>query len=377
MQLQQYRWTDGGGWKWRSGCEALPLADLVLAFGGAERLAKEDWYPELRARYPEAQIVSVTTAGEISDIEITDCSIVVTAIKLRAATVRAIAFDIENESASAEVAAKLGRELATPGLRHVLVFSEGVRVNGSELVRGLRETLPEGVAATGGLAGDGARMQSTLVGLNEAPRVGRIVGIGLYGDSLECRVGSQGGWDPFGPTRKVTRSSSNVVYELDGRPALALYKEYLGEHAAGLPSTGLLFPLAVELANGESLVRTLLGVDEAKNSVTFAGDVPEGATVRLMHANFDRLVDGAQIAATECSSAGSDKLALLVSCVGRKLLLGPRTEEEVEATREALGEGPTLAGFYSYGEIAPLGGRFGCELHNQTMTITTIAEAVA
>jgi hypothetical protein len=212
-----------------------------------------------------------------------------------------------------------------------------------------------------------------------APVSGQVAILGLYGDQLTVGYGSQGGWDPFGPERVVTRSKANVLYELDGQPALALYKRYLGDHAKDLPSSALLFPLSLKLEDGSEVVRTILGVDEATASMTFAGDVLEGQQVRLMMANFDRLVDGAVGAARATqpatAAAPAPTLALLVSCVGRKLVLSQRAEDELEAVRTTLGRGPELVGFYSYGEISPFSAHARCELHNQTMTITTLSEA--
>jgi hypothetical protein len=206
-----------------------------------------------------------------------------------------------------------------------------------------------------------------------------LVGVvGLYGDRLRVGYGSMGGWDTFGPDRMITRSVGNVLYELDGEPALTLYKRYLGEHAAGLPASGLRFPLSLRSGHSENrVVRTILGVDEEKGSLTFAGDVPQGHQARLMKANVDRLIDGATGAANrshEVVGSSSPELAVLISCVGRRLVLGQRIEEEVESVRRVLGPGATQLGFYSYGEIAPFTPSAQCELHNQTMTITTFAE---
>jgi hypothetical protein len=176
----------------------------------------------------------------------------------------------------------------------------------------------------------------------------------------------------------VTRSQGNKLHELDGRSALELYKRYLGEHAAGLPATGLLFPLCLRRGgDGHEVVRTILSIDEAEGSITFAGDVPEGSVARFMKANFDRLIEGASGAARATLDAArghAPELALLISCVGRKLILKQRVEEEVEGVREVLGPSPVLAGFYSYGEISPFTPDARCDLHNQTMTITTFRE---
>jgi hypothetical protein len=238
--------------------------------------------------------------------------------------------------------------------------------------------LPAGVAVTGGLSGDGARFGETWVCANGAAEQKRIVLLGFYGDRLRVGYGSMGGWDSFGPERRITRSKGNVLFELDGRSALELYKEYLGSHASGLPASGLLFPLTLRSEEtGESVVRTILAVNEADQSMTFAGDMPEQALARLMRANFDRLIDGAAGAARTCrQKLGEEKtdLAILISCVGRKLVLKQRIEEEVEAVVEVLGETVVSTGFYSYGEISPFIPEARCALHNQTMTVTTLSE---
>jgi hypothetical protein len=253
-----------------------------------------------------------------------------------------------------------------------------LRINGSELVKGLTGSLPSGVSVTGGLSGDGERFERTLVLWDGPAEPGTVAAVGLYGDRLRVGYGSMGGWDPFGPERLITRSSGNVLYELDGKSALDLYCKYLGDYASGLPATGLLFPLSLRTRqNDPPVVRTILSINEAGQSLTFAGDVPEGAYARLMKANFDRLIDGSVGAAkTSCEAIGSNSpdLAILISCVGRKLVLKQRVEEEVEGAREIMGSHTVMTGFYSYGEISPFTPNAKCELHNQTMTITTLSE---
>jgi hypothetical protein len=263
-------------------------------------------------------------------------------------------------------------------LVHVFVLSDGLRINGSELVNGLTSQLPSDVTVTGGLSADGERFGQTLVVWDGAPESDTVVVLGFYGDRLRVGYGSLGGWDPFGPDRLITRSAGNVLYELDGRSALALYRKYLGVHAQGLPATGLLFPLALRTSGDQAgVVRTILAIDEAEQSMTFAGDIPQGTHARFMKANFDRLIDGAAGAAKtsyEALGCSSPDLALLISCVGRKLVLKQRIEEEVEGVRDIMGQRTALSGFYSYGEISPFTPSAKCELHNQTMTITTFSE---
>ncbi len=375
MKITQHVWTGRLGWSPALPVESDLAAQLVLVFGGRQQVQRTDLLDAIREAFPAGIVAGCSTAGEIAGTQVHDESLVATAIRFERSTVDRI--DVAVEGDGADAARAVAHALVRPGLRHVLVLCDGLKVNGTAFAHTLRAALPDGVCATGGLAGDADRFAETLVCADGPGRSGRVVGVGLYGDALKVGYGSQGGWDSFGPARRVTRSQGNVLFELDGESALALYKSYLGEHASTLPGSALLFPLLLEdPSGGDGLVRTVLAVDEAAGSLTFAGDIPEGTQARLMKANFDRLVDGA------CNSASaslrrldgsSAELAILISCVGRKLVLRQRVEEEVEAVREILPQA-VLAGFYSYGELCPQGSVGSCELHNQTMTITTLAE---
>jgi hypothetical protein len=177
----------------------------------------------------------------------------------------------------------------------------------------------------------------------------------------------------------ITKSDKNILYEIDGRNALELYKEYLGPYVDELPGSALLFPLSMRTKDsGETLVRTILNVDEEKQAMVFAGNMPEGSKVRLMKANFEKIIDGSSVAAQKTFTEGgnlSPDLAILISCVGRKLILQERTSEEVLAAKNIFGTHTSITGFYSYGELSPFNPNSNCELHNQTMTITTFIEA--
>lgn len=373
MRVTQQHWTRSAGWS--NGTAIDATANLVWVFGGTDQLDTER-FAELRSAYPHALLLGCSTAGEIIDTRVEDDTLVATAATFEHTRVRLVSARVGDPGASRPVGADLAAQLAAPDLAHVFVLSDGLHVNGTELAAGLRQTLPASVVVTGGLSGDGARFSRTLVIADAPPAECMVVAVGFYGDRLRVGHGSLGGWDPFGPDRLITRAVGNVLFELDGQPALTLYKRYLGDHAAGLPASGLLFPLALRSEDGSEtgLVRTILAVDEAAGSMTFAGDMPQGCHARLMKANFDRLVDGA-IGAAEAAKLSDDaQLAILISCVGRKLVLGQRIEEEVEGVRDVLGTQAVLAGFYSYGEISPYTATGRCELHNQTMTITTFAE---
>jgi len=377
MQIEQTRWSQDKGWIPAPPGKLGATAQLVLLFGSPACLKQTAWQDDIRSAYPYAHHLGCSTAGEIYGTEVTDETLVATAIAFEHTRLQGASLKLGSVSDSYQAGEQLANSLPHESLVHVLVISDGQNVNGSELVMGLTQHLPQGVTLTGGLAGDGDRFQETLVLWDSPPEPNTIAVIGLYGDRIKVGFGSLGGWDAFGPERVVSRSTGNILYELDGQPALALYKKYLGEHATDLPASGLLFPLSLRTGAGESVVRTILGMNEDEDSLTFAGDIPQGGHARLMKANFDRLIDGAVGAAQVSYDAigkSSPELALLISCVGRKLVLKQRIEEEVEGVQDILGPKTVLAGFYSYGEISPFTPAAKCELHNQTMTITTLSE---
>ncbi len=378
MRIEQKKWTEAKGWTVEHPAALGDSAQLVLVFGATSVLKDQSLVAQIKTAYPNAHILGCSTAGEICGVQVSDHSLVTTAVNFQHTWLKGAQVELHLAENSFHAGECLARSLDLERLVHVLVLSDGLAVNGSDLVRGLVKYLPSHVTVTGGLAGDGARFAETLVFWDGVPKRNTIAALGLYGSRLKVGYGSLGGWDSFGPERLITRSQGNVLYELDGRSALELYKKYLGEHAQGLPATGLLFPLSLRVRAGDTgVVRTILAVNEQDQSMTFAGDVPEGAYARMMKANFDRLIDGAAGAARasyQAVGSTSPDLAILISCVGRKLVLRQRIEEEVEGVRDILGEHTIMTGFYSYGEISPFTFGAKCELHNQTMTITTFSE---
>lgn len=374
MKVHQIQQETGGAWDFSGLPESGLAYQLILVFGSRILLQENGWYRSLSERFPDAHIVSLSTSGNINQEEVTEDSLVASLIYFEKTSIRTLVTNVAHQTSSLEAGAEIGKHLSADDLCHVLVFSDGALVNGSDLVRGLSRIL--NVPVTGGLAGDGARFEKTLVGLDSPPAEGNIVGIGLYGKNLAVGYSHFGGWDPFGPERMVTRSKGNVLYELDGKSALELYKNYLGDKAKDLPGSALLFPLSMKQnQSSQALTRTILSIGE-DGGMVFAGEMPEGSIVQLMKANFERLIDASSMAAEQSFSQMPQgaEFALLISCVGRKLVLGQRVEEEVEAVRDVLGQVPVMSGFYSYGEISTLSGQANCELHNQTMTITVMKE---
>ena len=394
MDLFTAQWDERSGW-------SQPLGDLdgpdtlVLVLGPPWLTRASSPLREVLAAFPCSVVTGCSTAGQILADSITDDSVTVVALRFASTRVVAVAEPVAGPEDSFDAAARAGRRLCaelgidpdaaagprtaatprTPGA--LLTFTDGLHVNGSAVVAGLLAGTGGLLPVSGGMAGDEGRFERTWVLANGELVESGFCAVALAGPHLRVSHGSQGGWESFGPPRKVTRSAGTVVHELDGEPVLDLYERYLGDRAAGLPGTALLFPLAVQMPGSDrELVRTVLTVDHDARTMTFAGDVPEGSSARLMTSTLDGIIGGAGAAAQQAAeTAPEGVLALAVSCIGRRLVLGRRTEDELEAVLDELPVGSELVGFYSFGEIAPTRDGVECDLHNQTMTITTISEA--
>jgi hypothetical protein len=380
MQLQTVTFRTADGWDTPLPAHMDSEQTLVLAFAAPEFGADPAPFQTLAAAFPRAVLVGCSTSGEIAGTQVHDASLSVAVAHFGHTRLRRALTPVAGAADSFDAGARLAAQLAGPDLRAVFLLSDGLCVNGTPLVDGLTRHLPAGVSITGGLAGDGSRFGHTWVLDGAQPAANCICAVGFYGERLRIGHGCDGGWSDFGPERRITRSEGNVLFELDGKPALDLYKSYLGDRAAGLPGTALLFPLSIrrEGDGQDTLVRTILGIDEAQQSLTFAGDMPEGGIARLMRANTDKLIGSAGQAARQASAGLSeidDALVISVSCVGRRLVLGERTEEEVETVLDSVPGRAGHVGFYSYGEISPAVTGGASELHNQTMTVTVYSEA--
>lgn len=361
-----------------------PLPDLdgestlVLLFADPAFHDRTDVWARLCSHFKKSILLGCSTAGNIVGEQISDGSVEGVAVRFDRTAIQLCSTPISGQEDSFAAGRRLASQLPREGLRAVFLLSEGLAVNGSLLLQGLASQLPTGVGISGGLAADGNRFQKTWILAGDTIGSNLVAAVGFYGEHFHFSYGSEGGWDKFGVARRVTRSVGSTLYELDGKPALKLYKEYLGDQSSGLPATGLLFPLSIRQTNeSEPLVRTILQVNEEEQSLTFAGDIPGNSIAQLMKANLDRIIDGATQAAQQAANTGGSSLsalAIAVSCVGRRLVLRGRAEEELEASSAVFSAGTRQIGFYSYGEVAPRSAGGASSLHNQTMTVTLLHE---
>lgn len=380
FQSEQFCYQNG---KWT--VESFPSLDseqtLIIIFGASSFASEPHAIKQITDAYPKSHIIGCSTSGEIFNKQLNDESLSVIVLRFAKTQLRTTYAEVSDTSESFEAGVELANKLNSPELKGIFLLSDGLIVNGSELISGLNTHIDSSVAITGGLASDGTRFESTWIIKEGLLKQGYASAVGFYGDHVQFSYGVKGGWDIFGPERRVSKSEGNVLYEIDDQPALELYKRYLGEEAEQLPSSSLRFPFAMRDENNSEipLVRTVLAVDEEAQSLIFAGDITENATVQLMKINMDRLIDGASGAATQALAKQaketdfSQSVSIAISCIGRRLILGEYIEEELEASLDILPKETKQIGFYAYGEIAPSTTGI-CELHNQTMTLTMITE---
>jgi hypothetical protein len=379
MRIEQARWTASDGWEPKTGFGGLGAsAQLVLVFGGAKAFFAGKCLDKLKATYPNAHICGCSSARELQGRKVSRGSIAATALAFEHARVAVKRVSIKTRDQSHNAGLELAAALDAPDLRQLIVVSDYITVDGSDLIRGINAGIPSNVGVGGGIAADDNLSDCSLVWCDGEPQSDSVAGIGFYGERLQTGVAAVGGWDPFGPDRLITRSKDNVLYEFDGRSALAVYREYLGEYMASAESGDAFWALQLCVGDKhERVVRGVLSVNEEDHSIVFAGDIPEGAYARMMIGNRDHLIDGAHDAAVcslESLGAAKPEFALVVSCKGRALTLKQRVEEELDEVADVLGADVPLSGFYSHGEIAPSISGGKAELHNQTIAVICFAE---
>lgn len=376
METKSYIYEDG---EWSSSFDETLDSEntLIVCFGSTNFDDIKSGFDELTATFKNSIVIGCSTSGEIYDDLVYETSLSVVVMRFEKTSVKLSTKKCDNSKESFKVGEEISNELFSNDLKSIFVLSDGLNINGSQLTKGFTQS-SKNIVVTGGLAGDGADFTKTWVLVDNKPVSNYVTAIGLYGKDIHTAYASGGGWKKFGIDRMVTEADSNVLYKLDNEPALAVYKKYLGDKSVQLPASGLLYPLMIkEEGDEESKVRTILAVDEETQSITFAGDIPNGSEVMFMKATFDELVEGAKVAGDDLLKfdyKDQNAACIAISCVGRKLVLGQKIEDELEVVKEVLNEDIPLVGYYSYGEISPLSDGT-CDLHNQTMTLTLFWES--
>lgn len=284
-------------------------------------------------------------------------------------------------------AQELGRQLlsAVKGYRReiCLLFSDGLSPNASSHIKGLQNILGWSFPFIGGGSSDNLKFRQTYQYCNQEVLSKSIVAA-IFTGKLNYGIGVRHGWKPLGKVRTITDSSANVIRKIDGKDAGHLYEYYFGKTLAELRKEiayiNILYPIGIHLpGESEYILRNVIAINDDGSIVT-QGDVPAGSTVRLMIGTKESAIEAARQAATQVKAALRQKkidFAIIVSSVSRACLLGRNADAEIKTIREVLGKDTPLAGFYSYGEYAPLGSTslYGqTYLHNQSVSILGVSE---
>jgi hypothetical protein len=355
------------------------LPQLTLVFSST-RFADPQLLAAIRSVTEGAPLIGCTNAGGIGSSGLFQHSVVVIGLKgSGAGFVTGIAYDLSKDPA--EAGRRLARDLkaAEPGLvRSALVFPDGLSSNGSALLRGVQDGLGARVPVIGGSAGDDFHFQKTFQYFDDQVLTDSVPGALIYGEA-SIGVGVRHGWIPLGRPRQITKARGEIVYELDGRPAVAMYERYLGikrSRLARKPLTQMTmtYPLGISReGHGDYVLRSAVKIGD-KGSLICNSELPEGSWARLMIGGYEAAIAAAEDAAREAAAAiGQSRFkgALVFSSAGRMKMLGSESQGEIDVIRNGLGGlGVRLGGFYGYGEFAP--SPAGSMFHNESVAVMAL-----
>jgi hypothetical protein len=257
-----------------------------------------------------------------------------------------------------------------------LTLVDGLSGAGERFVNSMVENTQALHQVVGGAAGDEGKFVATEVG--EPERAGTDMAAALHVFSrTPWGIGIGHGLEPTTSKMRVTRAKGNVVQEIDGRPAFAVYQGHARERGITLSAANageylIANELGILVAGKVTRARAPLSVG-ADGSLTCAAEVPQGAHVAILDGRPDAMVAAAREAAEEALQhlQGQSPAGVLVfDCVCRGLILKDGFQREIDAVRQVMGEVP-VAGFLTYGEIASYSGRIE-SWHNTTAVVLAI-----
>jgi hypothetical protein len=326
-------------------------------------------------------IIGCTTDGEIASNGFNTDSAVLAGLVSEEISFHSA--HVENLGADSEAAGrKLAQQLPS-SVRHIQLFSDGLTGNGCAILRGMYSVLDPETPIVGGTAADGDRFQRTWQFAGNQMLTDAAVAMGFSGE-FQMGLGVGSGWAPVGIGRTVTRAVGSILYELNGEPALEVYSRLLGKHAEQLPSVGVEYPLALLDVNSACglqdqdypyLMRATMAVNTQDGSIKFAGEIPEGARVRLTCGDRRCILQAIKKAVYQAKAdlgKTQPALAFCFSCMARKIVLGRHIKEEAEVIKEELGPQVPIIGFYSYGEYSPIKRYTLSLLHNETACVSLL-----
>ncbi|QDT05737.1 FIST N domain protein [Rubripirellula lacrimiformis] len=376
-QTETYTLSYDGAQGWSA---PFPKVDskntLVLVFAACEFCTDQDPLLEIQNAYPNSAVAGCGTRGQVFEGDLQTQSISVGIIRFRSTTIKTAFAPVESFDQSRQAGVKLAEGIADPLLSGVLLFADGLLTEATDLVRGIQEVLPPNIPIAGGMASDHSLEHTWVYQQGQAVH-GMACAIGLIGDKVEMACATGGGWKLIGEERTATRTSHKTIFEIDGRPALDVYKEHIGPEAiAGLPQSVIRFPIALKMDLHE-VVRDVMGFDEETGAMHLAGDAPQGIGIQFMTTTPEEILDGVDEAVErllmQTLGVNADALCVCISCSGRGEILGDQTSEEPRLLQELLGKDVKQVGMYAFGEISTTTSGYP-QNHNQTMTVAIIRE---
>ncbi|MEM6838904.1 MAG: FIST N-terminal domain-containing protein [Cyanobacteria bacterium P01_C01_bin.120] len=351
---------------------------LIVVFAAHEYCDSPEPLKELRQAFPKSKIIGCSTPVVVCDGGLREGAIAVGIIRFKNTQIRLSYTSVQGFAESRTAGQHLGKQLADENLKGVLIFSDGVTTEATDLVRGLQEMLPSDVTIAGGLA-SGHTLDDTWMLCDGELKRFYACAVGFVGNTVELTRATGGGWRLVGGECQATRTAGRTLFELDGEPANAVYQRQIGCNAGfGLHESSTRYPLTLRLPDLEmQIVRDINSVDEASGALELAGDIPEGVMVQVMTTTEDEILDGVDEAIERLRSKTilpkHNALAVYVSCAGRRAVLLEKTNEEAALAHDGLGQGIHQIGMYAFGEISTTSSG-PPHVHNETITIGLIRE---
>ena len=336
-------------------------------------------------------MIGGTTAGEISTFGLSVNSVVIMALKSKD-----VKFYVgigqgiskNEENAGKELARNVLKKASKKTAKSLIMLPDGLAGDGLRVIQGVQKILGEYFEIVGGSLGDEDKFKNTYQYYNGKVYQDTVVGMLFCSDKIKTGTGVRSGWESVGSRFKCTKAKGNIVYKFGDKTALQVYTEYLGSaRAKKLPAIGLEYPMGLvdERAKIEGYdyfqIRCPLAVNEKDGSVTFAAAIPEGKEVTLTYSSRTSIINGSKLSAIQSRKTlggATPKLIMMFSCVARKMVLGRRTNDEINSVKQVFGKNIPLIGFYTYGEIGPIDKRIqslkSTRWHNETVVLWVLGE---
>jgi hypothetical protein len=317
------------------------------------------------------------------DADESNFSVLVTAIssnELRWTNGLATGLEDDSRAVGQRVAQELLPHLSADTIG-LFVFPDGLSLYLEHFFVGLEGNLPSDqfLPLWGGGAGNNVSVEEPTYQYCDDEVVSDGVSYALLSGEVQASWAISHALIPIGGERKVTRSQGNVIYEIDGKPATEVLKEYLPEHALiedrdwmrYAISLALFFKAPSYMKDEEYVVRGVPAVRMADGSIIVQTEVQEGTSIWFSSRDKEKMTTGFDRMAAQIKDqlgGAQPKLVFQFECLtrGKTMLREQEKLQLLKRFRQALGPEAPWAGFYTIGEIGPV------EEHNNHHLFTSV-----